>query len=529
MPSAGYAPGLATRDKNGSMQHAPPRLILAVLLSALAACATVDFDAPKTPSYAATDTADTALGRRAADMSLGHGDQSGFMIVPDAITSLALRLAGARLAERTIDVQYYLIKADKAGLLLINELLEAADRGVRVRILVDDILTKGHDRGMIAVDAHPNVQVRVFNPFARRSARSLNFMGDFRRLNRRMHNKSFITDNQFAVIGGRNIGDEYFAGHEVANFGDLDVVAVGPVVREVSDMFDLYWNDRLAVPVSTVAGTPEDPYQELAALRGRIASALVDTDARRYEAVVQEILDREKIKPSDIEWVPYRLVYDPPGKADKRLARNADSMVPPLREAILAGKEELIIVSPYFVPTTTREGFRQLRERGMRVRVVTNSMAANNHLVVHAGYAPARKPLLRMGVELYEVRPDLSVRGTERSGFGESGGTLHAKFFIVDRRELFIGTFNWDPRSKNLNTEMGIILESPRFAGGLAAIVDRDIPDRTYTVTLDDRGRLVWTTRIDGEEVVYHKEPETTGWQRFKVRLYRMLPIRGQL
>jgi len=278
-----------------------------------------------------------------------------------------------------------------------------------------------------------------------------------------------------------------------------------------------------------VTDPPADPDQAMATLRARIAGALVAADHQRYEAVVQEILNEGMIRPEDIEWVPYRLVYDSPDKADKRLAPDADSMVPSLREAILAGKAELIIVSPYFVPTTTMEGFRQLRERGMRVMVVTNSLAANNHRAVHAGYAPARKPLLRMGGELYEMRPDASIAGTEKTGLAESGGTLHAKFFIVDRKELFIGTFNWDPRSKNLNTEMGIILESPRFAEALAKVVDDGIPERTYTVTLDDDGKLRWTTRVNGEEVVYAKEPETTWGQRFKVGLYRMLPIRGQL
>ncbi len=511
------------------MNSALLRPALILLLLTLAACASVDFDAPKTPSYAVTDTADTLLGRRAAHFVGDHGGRSGFVIVPDAVSALALRIAGARMAERTIDVQYYLIKADKAGLLIINELLNAADRGVRVRILVDDILTKGHDRGMVAMDAHPNIEIRVFNPFARRSARSLNFAGDFRRLNRRMHNKSFTADNEFTIIGGRNIGDEYFAGHEVANFGDLDVVCVGPVVREVSEMFDLYWNNRLSVPVHAVIDPPDMPNQESALLRSQIANVLVDANVQDYEAVVQEIMDQEKIKPGDIEWVPYRLVYDSPDKADKHLARLAETMVPSLREAILAGRRELIIVSPYFVPTTTMEGFRQLRERDMRVRIITNSLAANNHLAVHAGYAPARKPLLRMGVELYEVKPDASIRGTEKTGFAESGGTLHAKFFIVDREELFIGTFNWDPRSKNLNTEMGIILESPRFAGALAELIDLDIPGRTYTVTLDEQGDLRWTTWVDGQEQVYTKDPETTWWERFKVGVYRMLPIKGQL
>ncbi len=508
-----------------------PGLTLIFVLGLFGGCATVDFDAPKTESHAvpAAETETTELGHR-TDYFIGDRiGQSGFAIVPDALTAMALRLSGARLAERNIDLQYYLFKADKAGLLLVNELLEAADRGVRVRLLVDDVLTKGTDRGMVAMDAHPNIEIRVFNPFARRSARALNFLGDFGRLNRRMHNKSFTADNQFTIIGGRNIGDEYFAGHEAANFGDLDILCMGPVVEEVSSMFDLYWNHKLAVPVHNVIDPPEDPFQEIAALRARVANVLVDVDTQRYEAVIQQIIDHQRFHPEDIEWVPYQLIYDSPDKADKRLAAEAETMVPPLREAILAGDEELIIVYPYFVPTTTVEGFRQLRERDMRVRVVTNSLAANNHLAVHAGYAPARKPLLRMGVELYEVRPDARVQGVEKTGFAESGGTLHAKFFIVDREKVFIGTFNWDPRSKNLNTEMGIILDSPRFAEGLAELIDDSIPERTYTVTLDEQGKLKWTTWKEGEEVVYGKDPETTWWQRFKVGMYRMLPIREQL
>jgi putative cardiolipin synthase len=504
-------------------------LTLICLLAVAGGCATVDFDTPKTESYAVEDTDATWLGRRAEYFIDDRTGQSGFVLAPDALSSMAVRLSGARQAERTIDVQYYLFKADKAGLLLVNEFLEAAERGVRVRILLDDVLTKGYDRGMVALDAHPNIELRVFNPFARRSARGLNFLGDFRRLNRRMHNKSFTVDNQFTIIGGRNIGDEYFAGHDEANFGDLDVICVGPVVREVSNMFDLYWNHRLAVPIDAVVEPLEDPFQEIAALRARIAEALVDAKTERYEAVVQDILDRAHFSREDFEWVPYQLVFDSPDKADKRLAKEAATIVPPLRQAIIEGEKELIIVSPYFVPRSTMEGFRELRERGMRVRVITNSLAANNHLVVHAGYAPARKPLLRMGVELYEVRPDAGVRGAEKTGLAESGGTLHAKFFIVDRKDLFIGTFNWDPRSKNLNTEMGIILESPRLAGALADLINADIPDRAYTVTLDDQGRLRWTTQVDGREVTYTKEPETTWWQRFRVGLYRMLPIRGQL
>ncbi len=507
------------------------RLLAMLFLAGSGGCATVDFDSPKEESYAPIETEATLIGRWVSEFSEDRVGRSGFLLVPEPLNAMAFRVSGAARAEQTIDAMYYLINADKAGLIFINSLIEAAERGVRVRLLLDDILTGGYDRGLIALDAHPNIQIRMFNPFARRGplSRNLNFLGDFGRLNRRMHNKAFIIDNQAAVIGGRNIGDEYFAADEVANFGDLDVFAIGPVVREISEMFDLYWNHRLAVPVNRVIDPPEQPFQEIAELRVRIASALQDVDTDHYTQVVEEIRERERVYHDQLSWVPYDFVYDDPDKADEELAAGARTIVPPLREAIVAGDEELMIVSPYFVPQTSMEGFRELRDHGMSIKVVTNSLTANNHLVVHSGYAPTRKPLLRMGVELYEVRSDVQVEGVEKTGMARSGGTLHTKAFIVDREVLFIGTFNWDPRSKNLNTEMGIILYAPALASANAEMVMRRIPTHAYTLRLDDRDRIEWVTRIDGEEVIYTKEPESTWWQRFKVGFYRMLPIEEQL
>ncbi|UCC15114.1 MAG: phospholipase D family protein [Gammaproteobacteria bacterium] len=505
--------------------------MLALLLAGLGGCATIDFDAPKEESYAPIETEATRLGRWVTEFSGERAGQSGFLLVPQPLNAMAFRLSGAGQAENTIDAMYYLINADKAGLLCINSLIEAAERGVRVRLLLDDILTGGYDRGLLALDAHPNIQIRMFNPFARRGgiSRGLNFLGDFGRLNRRMHNKAMITDNQVAIIGGRNIGDEYFAAHEVANFGDMDVLALGPVVREISSMFDLYWNHRLAVPVNLVIEPPEEPFQEIAELRARIAVVLQGVDVARYERVVDEIRERERVHHDQLSWVPYDLVYDSPDKADKKLAAEAETMIPPLRDTIMAGEKELMIVSPYFVPRSTMDGFQQLRDRGMSVKIITNSMAANNHLVVHSGYAPSRKPLLKMGAEIYEVRADAKVQGVEKTGVARSGGTLHAKVFVVDREELFVGTFNWDPRSKNLNTEMGIILHAPELARPLAEAIMRVAPERAYRLRLDDRGKIEWVTQIDGEEVVFKKEPDSTWWQRFKVGFYRILPIKEQL
>ena len=506
-------------------------VFLGLVLLATAGCATVDFDAPKTESFAAADTDDTWLGRRAADLAGDKARESGFLLLKDGVDAMAIRVSLANRAERTIDAQYYLVKADSAGLLFLNALLDAADRGVRVRLLIDDYLTTGQDRGMLALDAHPNFEIRIFNPFARRNAvaRTTNALGDFRRLNRRMHNKSFTVDNQVTVIGGRNIGSEYFAAHDQSNFEDLDLLGIGPVVEDVSAMYDLYWNDRVAVPVRNVIRAPEDPDSALARFREWMAVSLSETRTVRYEGVVQGILERERIRRDQFTWDPYEFVYDPPEFGDKKRAATAETMVPALQAAISKSEQEFLLVTPYFVPRRSLGLFRELRDREVAVSVITNSLASTNQPLVHSGYGPTRKPLLRMGVKLYELRPDIEVTGVEKSGLAGSAGGLHAKLFIIDRQELFVGTFNWDPRSARINTEMGIILHSPTLAAGLAETITSSLDDETYRVELSDDGRLRWVTSMDGEVVTYTKEPQTSWWLRFKVGFYRILPIKEQL
>lgn len=504
----------------------------ALVLLAISGCATVDFDQPKAASYAAADTGDTWLGQRVAGLAGGRTGESGFMLLHSGVSAMAVRVSLANRAKRTIDAQYYLVKGDSAGLLFLNALLNAADRGVRVRLLIDDYLATGQDSGMLALDAHPNFEIRIFNPFARRSAfgRNINVLGDFRRLNRRMHNKSFTADNQVTVVGGRNIGSEYFAAHDRNNFEDLDLLGIGPVVNDVSSMFDRYWNDRIAVPVHHVVRPPGDPETAVSELRDKITAGLEDVSAARYQGVVESILERERIQEDQFTWDPYQLVFDPPEFGDKKKAATVESMVPALQSAISKSEEEFLLVSPYFVPRRRSLAlFEELRDRGVAVKVVTNSLASTNQPLVHSGYGPKRKSLLQMGVEVYEIRPDFEITGVEESGVEASAGGLHAKLFIIDRTELFVGSFNWDPRSARINTEMGIILHSPELAAGLAERITRNLKPETYQLELSDTGRLRWTTRIDGEELVYTKEPHTSWWQRFKVGFYRILPIKEQL
>ncbi len=514
-----------------SGRRAPIFVVALVVVVLATGCASVDFDYPRTQTTAFADTADTYLGRQIGDLEDKQPGTAGFYLLSDSLDSLAARLLLAKRAERSLDAQYYLITSDHVGFVFIGSLLEAADRGVRVRLLLDDIQTQGYDAGMAALDSHPNFEVRIFNPFSGRGSRVGDGLTDFKRINRRMHNKSFTVDNQVTIIGGRNIAEEYFAGREDVNFGDLDVLGIGPVVGDVGRMFDTYWNHRAALPVPAFAKMPEDPAKELEKLRERIAQAREEIGSTRYAAAVRkEVQDWIASDLSLYTWAPYQVVYDSPDKARASTAKDAASIVDPLREAIRGAHEELLFISPYFVPRKSGiESFRELKDRGLRIRVITNSLASTNHSVVHSGYAPSRKPLLKMGVELYEVRPDARVSGTRRAGNVSAEGSLHTKAFVVDRQKLFVGSFNLDPRSADLNTELGVIIESPELASLSVDWVDEALPRATYRVTLNDKGKLLWTGQSNGEPEIWTQEPQTGFWTRFNVSFMRILPIKGQL
>lgn len=496
-----------------------------------AGCATVDFEYPKPETHALTDTTDTYLGRQLSGRGDEHPDMAGFFPLSDGIDALAARLLMAERAEVSIDAQYYLIKDDIVGNAFIHALLRAADRGVRVRLLVDDIFTGGYDAGMAGLDSHPNFEIRIFNPFARRSARFMDGITSFSRINRRMHNKSFTADNQITLIGGRNIADEYFGAREDAKFADLDVLAIGPVVQDVSNMFDTYWNHERAAPVPAFADMPDDPAAELIRLRDGLELRRQEISSTIYaEAVRDQVLEYVETKQDVFTWAPYTLAVDSPDKAFKKKAAEAASITTPLRETLLAAESEMIIVSPYFVPRKTGiEALSELESRGIDITIITNSLAANNQSSVHGGYAPSRKPLLENGVKMYEVRDDANVSGSELVAAGGAKATLHTKAFVVDRRNLFIGSFNFDPRSANINTELGVIIRSPELAEEFVAAVTGALPKQTFEVFLNEKNKLRWRGLENGQEVILDKEPHTTWWMRFKAGFMRILPIRGQL
>lgn len=505
-----------------------------VVLTALlvSGCASVDFDYPRTPSTAVEPSRPTSpVGREIESLEGLNPGNAGFHLLADSIDSLAVRLLMAARAERSLDAQYYLITDDEVGELYLDSLLQAADRGVRVRLLLDDIQTQGYDAGMAALDSHPNFEVRIFNPFAGRITRIGDGITRFNRVNRRMHNKSFTVDNRVTVIGGRNIAGEYFGARSDVNFGDLDVMAVGPVVEEVSAMFDTYWNSRSALPIPAFAKMPKDPSAELAELRQRVARSREQLESSRYaEVLTRDIRGYVAADASIYTWAHYELVYDAPEKAEPGRAHEAASILAPLRDAVEKAEREILFISPYFVPRKTGvRGFEELRNRGIETIVVTNSLASTNHSIVHSGYAPARKKLLKQGVQLYEVRPDRGESGAIKAGNVKAEGALHTKAFVVDRERLFVGSFNLDPRSAYLNTELGVIIDSPELANEVVDRVAEGLPTFAYSVTLSENGKLRWTGYTNGEEEVWKHDPQTGWWKRFQVSFMRILPIRGQL
>ncbi len=484
----------------------------------------------KVPSTALAADTDTHLARSIGPLTAAHPGRSGFYLLSNGIEALAARLLLASRAERSIDLQYYLLHADLTGYVFIEHLLKAADRGVRVRLLLDDITTKGHDPGFAALDSHPNIEIRVFNPFSRGVGRWWSVVTDLGRVNRRMHNKSMTFDNQATIVGGRNIGDEYFDARADMNYNDLDVFAVGPVAHEVSRAFDEYWNYAAAVPVAALVRVLDGP-QELERRRTLFTAQADEARRTTYRAAFESSLSELLTFRSDrLQWEPWTLAVDPPEKAQARFARRSEQLTAQLRPTVEAAQTELVLVSPYFVPQDRGvELFRRLRQRGVRVVVVTNSLSSTDVTPVHAGYSRSRKALLDAGVELFEIRGDPARRDRQRRGLGHSASSLHTKAFAVDRRHLFVGSFNFDPRSADINTEMGVLVDSSRLAAPAVEDMLATLATHAYRLRLDADGDLEWVGQENGAEVVHRTEPHTGFWRRFQVGVLRLLPIDGQL
>lgn len=508
---------------------APALLALCLIAIMTGGCCGLPKPESRTVSKALStaEAKETRLGKALLPLLKSYTGKTGVYPLANPHDAFAARILLAQVAERTLDIQYYIWRGDMTGTLLFEALHAAADRGVRVRLLLDDNNTSRLDATLSALNSHPNIEIRLFNPFRYRWMRLLDFMVDFPRINRRMHNKSFTADSQVTIVGGRNIGDEYFAATGNLAFADLDVIAMGPVVRELSQEFDRYWSSPLSWPADRIL-PPANPQriEELAIAAGRVEqkpAAATYLEAVRQAPFIRLLLAGEL----NLEWAVTRMVSDDPKKILGR-AKPERMITFQLREAIGEPTTDVELVSPYFVPTAAGvDAFAALVRQGVRIQVLTNSLKATDVAPVHAGYAKRRKALLKAGVRLFELQSKApKSREDKKTGpFGSSGSSLHAKTFSVDRSRIFIGSFNFDPRSAELNTELGFVIESPTLAGRIEDAFREFIARNAYEVKLSEKGRLYWVEKRNGKTIRHDKEPDTNIWKRAGIRIISWLPI----
>lgn len=503
--------------------------VVFMLAALIAGCASLPAPQGRADTTALTDTAGTRLGRAVTPGVTANPGKTGIHPLPDPREAFAARALLAGAAEKSIDAQYFLWHGDQVGTLMFEALWRAAGRGVRVRLLIDDVNTAGLDDTVSALDAHPNIEVRLYNPFVLRQARAVNFLGDFTRLNHRMHNKSFTVDSQASIVGGRNIANEYFGAGSGLGFADLDVIAVGAVVPDVSKAFDLYWNSASAYPATGFVGTPGQ--QAAVALEARFTANRTDPVAAAYiEAVRSAPLVGDLLAGQlALEWTRAQLVFDDPAKTLDTTARTDVLLLTALVGTLGRPQGTLDIVSPYFVPGRGgADALAKLAGSGVKVRLLNNSLAATDESAVHSGYAKHRQTLLAAGIKIYELMPTVAQNAlAPTGGFGlSSSSALHAKTFAVDRSRIFVGSFNFDPRSARLNTEMGLVIDSPKLAQKLAGFFDAGVLAVAYELRLTPDGQaLEWIERTPSGEVKYDTDPGTSWFLRAKVNVLSALPI----
>lgn len=513
------------------------------------------------PEGATVDGGDTRIGRAVAAGVQAHPGLSGVRTLDDAQDAFAVRMLLIESADRRIDAQYYIWHGDTSGTMLLHALLRAAERGVMVRLLVDDNGTSGLDPVLKGFDQHPNIAVQIFNPFMVRKPKPIGYVMDFLRLNRRMHNKSLTVDDQATVIGGRNVGDEYFGARQSGLFADLDIVAVGPVVADVAADFERYWRSAAAYPAAMIlrrvkAESTEDFAARATRMRNEPqASAYIDSF--RDNEHIQDLMANDYHP----EWAPVRMVSDSPDKV-LRSIRRRETLSGKLDEILEKPERCVGLVSGYFVPAKAgTKAFTARSRAGTDIRVLTNSFRATDVVIVHAGYIRRRRALVAAGVTIFELyggqplgaarqsrrswsilgsrsRPapvrrrfgsGVRMRGGSRPALRSSASMLHAKTFTVDRRRLFVGSFNFDQRSMHLNTELGFVIESPSLACRLQDMLENDVMLSAYEVKLDAGGRMQWIEHCDDRIIVHRTEPNTTLVSRTVMRVISWLPIEWML
>ena len=525
-----------------ALQYFPIRrwLLLGALLGVvLAGCATFRADYPVAPSHAFDRPRETTLGKAYAQAESRHPGFSGFRLLNNGVSALLTRAALADLAERSIDVQYYIFDADDIGLFLMKRLIAAADRGVRVRIIIDDYLIGFDDATLARIDAHPNIEIRVFNPYPDRArwSRPLQMMFNLATLGNRMHNKLFAVDGQAAVMGGRNLSNHYFEGESETNFRDMDVLAAGPVVAAVLKQYDTYWNEPIVVPVAAFGADAGDGNaaraveEAQAALSPTTAAGVgAQTEYQRRKAE----FERRVLRGADeLVWAAVRPVTEPPVRQLPGAAKPSAEVARALAIERQRTRGEFTMETAYFVPGERGvQVLSELTARGVRVRILTNSMASTDVPAVHSGYSRYREALLAAGVELYEYRVDAPrpIPSTQLLRFGRSDSALHAKVVVHDRRVVWIGTANFDPRSRRINTETGLLIESEALAARMLESMERDFsPAQSWRLVLETDAqtgmrRIVWVGEQDGAPLRLSFEPGAGVMRQLRVLFYSLLP-----
>ena len=512
-------------------------IIIVLTLAFLSVITRLPDNSQRTVSMVIPDSESTSLGKAFNATLQEYPGLSGVHLLGNGRDAFVGRAVLARLAERSIDVQYYMFHQDTVGRLLINELLDAADRGVRVRLLVDDMYGEDGDDVWSTLDSHPSFEVRLFNPFVRGHSKNLQFITRLKTVNHRMHSKTFTVDNQATIVGGRNIGDEYFDADPNLAFADMDVMAIGPVVPDVSTEFDEYWNSEHAYPITTLLAKAENEgldklrqdldafYQQkttsayINALENSdFAKALMNKTAHFGFAKAMVIHDSsEKLTKGDDDWQENLLI---------------SQLAPYIKQAT----QEFILVSPYFVPGQRgADALCKLSQQGVRVRILTNSLVSNDVAAVHTGYMRHRKQLLRCGVKLFELNEQIKKQEGKHFTWlpGLSKSSLHAKTMAYDHKVMFVGSFNFDQRSLHINNEIGILFYEPEIANQVMKHFDQHIEKVAFRVELvtnkNGSESLRWVGIEDGKQVIFDAEPYASFWQKLGVNLMRVLPIDSML
>ncbi|ENV34946.1 Cardiolipin synthetase [Acinetobacter gerneri DSM 14967 = CIP 107464 = MTCC 9824] len=532
----------SAQERNKVQQRKAALILSSCLVLTLPACSTLPKQTPQPIQYAFdTDTSHTELAQIVTPLKEKNSDLTGFHVLYDPLEALAARIHLIEKSQKTLDLQYYIWDNDKIGALALYKIIQAADRGVKVRLLIDDNNAKSMEGIYLALSQHQNIEVKLFNPYRFRSVRPIDMVLDLKRINRRMHNKSFIADNQVALIGGRNMTNQYYNASDNYQFSDVDVMLVGQAVDDISHSFDEYWNNSYAYNVQNIVNSNKHRLRYYD-LKEQLEKNYDDITTQNYLNLSNKSNDFENWLEHNVQldWVKAEIVKDSPDKIRAK-AKKEEHLNFQLTKNLEKPEHSVDLISAYFVPEKKgAERLNDLAQEGVQVRVLTNSFKANDVFLVHAFYQKYRVDLLKHGVELYEFLPAIDAanlnsnteeisKSVKISLKGLSRSSLHAKLMALDEKQVFIGSFNFDPRSANLNTEIGVILNSPPLARAVHNTMDANLKKYAYKLVLNPDNQINWIKNVPNGTKIYNKEPRMKWWQRAGIKMISWLPIEGMM